>query len=121
MPMTIQRQCHEFVNEFSRRAGMGAFGLEEMLHFEPSDKRGRTVYQKIFNIHRPLRNAEHMLYGLSKSFKIDNRKIMVDGALFLTEKIPEPSFEKSHITRVDLNGTGGPVDAGKALMRPVCA
>ena len=48
-------------------------------------------YQKIFNVHCLLRKAEHMLYMLSKSFKIDNRQFMVDGALFLTEKKPFPN------------------------------
>ncbi len=62
--------------------------MEEMLHFEPSDKRGRTGYQKISNVHCLLRNAEHMLYRLSKSFKLVNLEIMIDGALFLTEKKP---------------------------------
>ena len=65
---------------------MGAFGLEEMLHFAPSDKRGRTGYQKISNVHCLLRIAEHMLYWLSKSFKIDNREVLVGGVFFLTEK-----------------------------------
>lgn len=79
---------------------MGLSGMEEMLHFAPSDKRGRMGYQKIFNVHCLLRIAEHMLYGLSKSFKIDNREVLIDGALFLIEKKPFLNHRlKNHISQ----------------------
>jgi hypothetical protein len=68
--------------------GWGLSGMEEMLHIEPSDIRDRTGLQKISNVHCLLRNAEHMLCLLSKSFNIVYLDIRVDGALFLTEKKP---------------------------------
>jgi hypothetical protein len=100
MPKIRQLQCFEIIDEIGWRAGMGLSDMEEMLHFAPSDKRGRTGYQKIFNVHCLLRIAEHMLYWLSKSFKIDNREVLVDGALFLTEKNPFLNHRlKKHISQ----------------------
>jgi hypothetical protein len=89
--------------------------MEEMLHYEPSGRGDMTGCQKIFNVHCLLWNAEHMLYRLSISFKIDNREIMVGRALFLTGKktIPERLFERSHSTRADIKEWDRPSGRGR--------
>jgi hypothetical protein len=55
---------------FKQAWGWGPPGMEDMLHFEPLNKRGKRGKQEISNVTCPLRATKHMLYLLSKSFKI---------------------------------------------------
>jgi hypothetical protein len=69
-----------------------------MLHFEPLKIRGEMRCRKMSNVDLRLRKAEHMLYSPSKSFKKDNRYVMIAIALIGIKIFMNLRVGSSHIT-----------------------